>query len=256
MTQNDFVTIYTSFNDLATVRAMFPLVLAETKRADAALIVHDCSTNETRDTWEWYREMAEKHCFVHLFSSRLPFAVARNMCLSLAMEMFVPQYVCMLEDDHAYGRGAIDALRAAVCSHYGRISPNGLKYGMFSLCPDCWGESFRQSCLEDGNGNLYPAPDREPSRLGGANSCCRCAPASHWMTVLKGYDVDEYPISYYQTRNLNIRNYNRGFTTLYVGGGRLIRRVMRQGNGTQLRNIVFDPQYTLSDMRCSVKRQD
>lgn len=255
MASADFVTIYTSFNDLKAVQNVFPLVLAETKRAGAALIVHDCSTVETEDTWKYYQEMAAKHGFVHLFSNRIPFAIARNTCLSLALEMFSPQYICMLEDDHGYAEGAIDALREAMRDYYGLPSPNGLKYGLFSLCPDHWGKPFRESCEKDGKGHLYPSAKVEPMQLGGANSCCRCAPVSHWLTVLKGYDSDEYPISFYQTRNLNIRNYNKGFTTLYVGGGDLILYQDRPGNGVNLANVVFDDAYTASDARASVKRR-
>jgi len=255
MASADFVTIYTSFNDLNAVQSVFPLVLAETKRSNAALIVHDCSTVETESTWKYYQEMAAKHGFVHLFSNRIPFAIARNTCLSLALEMFSPQYISMLEDDHGYGEGAIDALRAAMRNHYGQTSPNGLKYGLFSLCPDHWGEDFRKSCHPDGAGNLYPGPETPPMQLGGANSCCRCAPASHWMTVLKGYDADEYPISFYQTRNLNFRNYHKGFTTMYVGGGEMIQYLDRPGNGVNLANVVFDDDYTLSDPRTRVKRR-
>jgi hypothetical protein len=256
MASADFVTIYTSFNDFSAVRKIFPLVLAEAKRTGTALIVHDCSTIETEEIWKWYREMSEKHKFVHLFSNRIPFAIARNTCLSLALEMFAPQYICMLEDDHGYAEGAIDKLRAAMRTHYGQPSPNGLKYGLFSLCPDHWGESFRQACQSDGEGNLYPGPTVSPMQMGGANSCCRCAPASHWMSVLKGYDVDEYPISFYQTRNLNFRNYHRGFTTLYVGGGELVYYDERPGNGEALVNVLFDDEYTLSDPRNRIRRRD
>jgi hypothetical protein len=255
MASADFVTIYTSFNDFDAVRSIFPLVLAEAKRSDSALIVHDCSTNQTDEIWSWYRDMSERHKFVHLFSNRIPFAIARNMCLSLALEMFAPQYICMLEDDHGYAEGAVDKLRQAMRTHYGQPSPNGLKYGMFSLCPDHWGDDFRQSCLSDGEGNLYPPPTSQQMHLGGANSCCRCAPASHWMTVLKGYDVDEYPISFYQTKHLNHRNYNRGFTTLYVGGGDLILYQDRPGAGGGLQNIAFDDEFTASDARSRVRRR-
>jgi hypothetical protein len=255
MNSADFVTIYTSFNDLDAVKSIFPRVLAESDRTGTALIVHDCSTKDTAETWDWYQEMAAKHRFVHLFSNRIPFAIARNTCRALAFEMFAPQHICMLEDDHGYETGAIDALRQAMIANYGRQSPNGLKYGLFSLCPNHWGESFRVSCHEDGQGNLYPAQHLPPMQLGGANSCCRCAPASHWQSVLKGYDVDEYPISFYQTRNLNFRNYNRGFTTLYVGGGKLVHALERPGNGEQLQNRAFDDNFTGSDQRSRVRRR-
>lgn len=252
MQHADFATIYTSFNDLKVVQEVLPGIAEECRRTDTALIVHDCSSIDTEATWAWYREQSERLGFFYLFSRRMQFALARNMCLQLAIEMHSPQYICMLEDDHGYRPGAIDALREQMHATYGRKSPNGLRYGLYSLCPDCWGEAFRRSCSDDGHGNLTPGADNPPWQLGGANSCCRCAPTSHWTAVLKGYDPDEYPISFYQTKNLNLRNYNRGFTAQYVGGGHLVQRKDRPGTGVAMANVRFDDQYTASDRRSKV----
>lgn len=250
----DLVTIYTSRNDLDIVRRVLPGILAEAERTGTAVIVHDSSTKDTATTWEWYRALSETHKFFYIFTGQIPFAMARNMALSTAIEMYTPQYVCMLEDDHGYRPGAVDALRQAMKSHYGMPSPNGLRYGLFSLCPFCWGEKFHQNCNSDGAGNLYPPAETEPMQLGGANSCCRCAPVSHWLSVLKGHDPDEYPISFYQTRNLNWRNYHRGFTTLYVGGGRLVHREERPGTGANMLNVRFDDRFTASDRRSATRK--
>lgn len=253
MQQADFVTIYTSFNDLNVVQKILPGIIAECRRTDTALIVHDCSNKHTEETWAWYRAQSEEHGFFYLFSKRMQFAMTRNMCLRLAIEMYTPQYICMLEDDHGYRTGAIDALRAQMQFTYGRKSPNGLRYGLYSLCPDCWGDQFRQTCLDAGGGHLTAHPDNPPWMLGGANSCVRCAPTSHWEAVLKGYDPDEYPISFFQTKNLNLRNYNRGFTSMYVGGGSLVERVDRPGAGVAMANVRFDENFTASDRRSKVQ---
>ena len=252
MQHSDFVTIYTSFNDLAVVQKVLPGILDEARRTGSAVLVHDCSTTATDATWAWYREQSQEHGFFYLFSKRMQFAQARNMCLQLAVEMYSPQHICMLEDDHGYRPGAISALQEQMHATYGKKSPNGLRYGLYSLCPDCWGEHFRASCRPDGQGNLYADPGNPPWMLGGANSCCRAAPTSHWLSVLKGYDPDEYPITFYQTRNLNLRNYNRGFTSLYVGGGALIQREERPGAGVAMANVRFDDQFTASDARSKV----
>jgi hypothetical protein len=251
-THSDFATIYTSFNDLDAVKSIFPRVLEEVNRTRTSLIVHDCSTERRQETWDWYRRLGEESDFFYFFSKKLPFALARNACLSLAMEMYSPQYLCMLEDDHGYLPGAIDALRDAMRAKYGQTGPNGLRYGLFSLCPDCWGPDFRASCLEDGEGNLFAPPESRPLYLGGANSCCRCAPISHWLSVLKGYDVDEYAVSLFQVRNLNFRNYHRGFTALYVGAGSFVTRFNRPGLGYRMLNVRFDDEYTASDPRSKV----
>jgi hypothetical protein len=248
----EFATIYTSFNDLKVVQEILPGIVEECRRTQTALIVHDCSTNASEETWSWYRQQGEQHDFFYLFSRRMQFAIARNMCLQLAIEMYSPQYICMLEDDHGYRPGAIDALRKQMQSTYGRKAPNGLRYGLYSICPNCWGADFRRTCTDDGNGNLTPGAHNQPWQLGGANSCVRCAPVSHWQSVLKGYDPDEYPISFWQTKNLNLRNYNRGFTAQYVGGGDLVQRKDRPGTGVGMVNVRFDETYTASDSRSRV----
>lgn len=251
----DFVTIYTSYNDIDVVSRILPSVLLEAERTNTAVIVHDCSDVNIENTWEWYRKQGEARDFFYVMSRQMPFAISRNMCLSLAIEMYAPQYVCMLEDDHGYRPGAIERLRVTMAESYGVKSPNGLRYGLFSLCPNCWGPTFRRACVDDGRGNLYPSAQCPPMWLGGANSCCRAAPTSHWISVLKGYDPDEYATSFYQTRNLNFRNYNRGFTTMYLGDGRLVCQETRPGLGAQTLGRRFDNNFTASDSRSSVRQK-
>ena len=252
MQHADFATIYTSFNDLKVVQEILPGIIDECRRTQTALIVHDCSTVDSDATWDWLRRQGDEHGFFYLFSRRMQFAMARNMCLQLAIEMHTPQYICMLEDDHGYRPGAIDALREQMHATYGRTAPNGLRYGLYSICPDCWGDDFRRTCTEDGHGNLSPGAHNQPWQLGGANSCVRCAPTSHWQSVLKGYDPDEYPISFWQTKNLNLRNYNRGFTAQYVGAGQFVQRKDRPGAGVAMANVRFDDTFTASDRRSRV----
>jgi len=155
----------------------------------------------------------------------------------------------MLEDDHGLREGAIDALIHAMTEYYGREAPNGLKFGLFSGCLHCWRQLHKFTSLPDGN--VFPDVDNQNYALGGANSCFRCAPTSHWQNVLKGYDVDEYMISSWQTSQVNLRNYSNGFTTLYVANGDISFTVDRVGQGfTQSPGLRrWDPSFTASDPR-------
>jgi hypothetical protein len=182
-------------------------------------------------------------------------AHARNMCLSLGLSLFAPEYVCMMEDDHGLRRGAIPALIRAMQKYYGKESPNGLRYGLFTACRTCWKQHKHHRTLD---GHAYPAPHLEPGILGGANSCFRCAPTTHWVSVLKGYDADEYPISSYQTRNLSLRNYHCGFTSLAVKNGSLCFDVDRAGHGVTLERAQrpWDPNYAASDLRSSFQGKE
>ena len=200
MQHADFATIYTSFNDLKVVQEILPGIIEECRRTQTALIVHDCSTNNSEETWNWYRQQGEQHDFFYLFSRRMQFAMARNMCLQLAIEMHSPQYICMLEDDHGYRPGAIDALREQANARELRPqgAERGLRYGLYSICPDCWGEDFPAAAARTTATGKPHARRAQPAVAArqGANGCaCAARLASHWQSVLKGYDPDEYPIS-------------------------------------------------------------
>lgn len=242
------LVVINTFNDLDAIRTTLPTVVEDVRGISAQIIVHDCSTERCGETWTWLKRYADQNDVFLMLSSRMSLAHARNMAIRTGLELFVPDYVCVLEDDHGFRPGMTAALLDAMDSYYGRESPNGFLYGLFSGCPNCWDE-FKTH--KDPNGHAYPNPNEETWRVGGANSCFRAAPTAHWMNVLKGYDPDQYSLSYWQTKNLNYRNYHSGFTTLYVKSGDLVFRLKRQGQGTtqqpELRG--WDPEYARVDPR-------
>lgn len=243
-----FLTIFATYDDLDTIRQTLPSVIEETKRNDAKLIVHDSSDQNRPAIWEWLLEMNRNDDFFLILTNNMSMADARNMCLRTGIDLFGPEYVCMLEDDHGFQPGLIPAMVSAMEKYYGKRSPNGLRYGLFTACGICFSNHVY---IETEEGHAYPSPDCIPLALGGVNSCFRCAPTSHWVSVLKGYDPDEYMISNFQTRNCNFRNYNNGFTTLIVGNGKLGLKVERHGRGytRPVAERPFDAEYTKSDRR-------
>jgi len=243
-----FLTIFAAYNDLETIRRTLPSVLDETRRNDAKLIVHDSSDKNRAAIWEWLLELNRSNDFFLLLTSNMSMADARNMCMRTGIDLFGPEYVCMLEDDHGFQLGLIPAMVSAMKKHYGNRSPNGLRYGLFTGCRECFAH---HAYILTEDGHAYPSPDNIPLALGGVNSCFRCAPTSHWISVLKGYDPDEYMISNFQTRNCNFRNYHNGFTTLIVQNGELGFRVDRRGRGytRAAEERPYDPEFTKSDSR-------
>ncbi len=241
--------IYPTYEDVETVRLTLPSILAEARQSGAALIVHDASVTRTAEMRDYLTETCSTDAFL-ILTSPMSMGEARNLCLEAAISLFAPSHICMLEDDHGLHPGAVPSLLAAAREHYGRPAPNGLAFGLFSGCLQCWGHLHAFQTLE-GTRHLFPASDNPIHALGGANSCFRCAPTSHWQSVLKGYDTDEYMISNWQTRNINFRNYYRGFTSLYVEGGELAFAVDREGQGyTQTPALRrWDETYTASDPR-------
>jgi hypothetical protein len=118
---------------------------------------------------------------------------------------------------------------------------------MFSACTVHTHAKFQE--LE--GGHLCPTADSDPFSLGGSNNCFRCAPASHWNNVLKHYETDEYLLSEFQTAAPRWRNYHKGFTVLFVDGGKGAYEVENVGRGmtgsTTAR--LWDNRYCASDRR-------
>jgi hypothetical protein len=246
MRKVEFLTIYPTFEQLDIVRQTLPSVIEETRRNNAALIVHDSSVRGRDEKWEYLKGLNRDKDFFLILSDNLSMGQARNLCLFTGLEIFCPDYVCMIEDDLGFKEGLISAMVKAMKTYYGTVSPNGLRYGLFTGCKD---HHVNLVTLEDGN--ACPHPESSPGSLGGANSCFRAAPTSHWQNVLKGYDTDEYLISTYQTRHLNFRNYHQGFTAMIVADGKMTFHVECAGRGTSSNDALrlWDETYTASDAR-------
>ena len=247
MMKTSFLTIFCSFENQAVVEETLPSIIRETRDQDARLIVHDSSVRDRDRKWAYLRELNREGDFFLLLSDNLSMAHARNMCLHLGQEMYAPEYICMVEDDHGYHPGFISAMTAAMLGYYGKTAPNQLRFGLFTGCREH--NPRNRAAVEEGH--TYPKPDSPPKHMGKANSCCRCAPTAHWNNVLKGYDTDEYPISLFQTANLNLRNYHKGFTSMVVGDGRHMFSVPNQGRGTSSAagDRLWNDEYAASDPR-------
>lgn len=249
MQKTKFLTIFPTFEKLEVVKKTLPSIIEETKRNDAKLIVHDSSEKNKKEKWEYLQKLNKNNDFFLILSDNLSMAHARNMCLKLGQELYAPDYICMIEDDHGFKNGLIENIIKAMEKNYGKISPNNLRYGLFSGCTKHFhGNKFTKIDEK----NYCPAEESDPMAVGGANSCFRCAPTSHWNNVLKGYDTDEYLISTYQTKNLNYRNYHKGFTTMFINEGKYvfdIDDVVGRGASKKDGLKLWDEKYTASDKR-------
>ena len=249
----EFLTIYCCFEDVDAVSRMLPTVLAESKREGAAVVVHDCSVDNRPAMEALLQNLKREYSFFLLQTDPISMGLSRNLAMWLALEVYAPTYICMIEDDHGYGEGLIPEMINAMKRFYGKEAPSKLRYGMFTACPFCWGEEYLGALVQVDNGkhSVVDASRVSPLMAGGANSCFRCAPTTHWISVLRGYDVDEYPISTYQTAGLNYRNYHKGFTAMAVCNGELILRQEREGRGftTVAESRPFNEQYAARDSR-------
>lgn len=256
MQKTEFLTIYATFGNLKLVKQTLPSVIEETARyGDAKLLVHDSTERELgRDRkWRYLKSLERKHGFFLLLSTNLSMAHARNMCLHLGQELYAPEYIAMLEDDHGYREGFITESVAAMKKYYGKKVPGSdLRFGMFGGC----GKHHVAKRTLLGDGNAHPAIDAKsgvlggPDKIGGINSCCRIAPTSHWNNVLKGYDTDEYLISTFQTNGINRRNYHKGFNSMIIQDGRYMFDLEGEARGCGDKGLrLWDEEYAASDGR-------
>lgn len=252
MEKTEFLTVFRSFERLEVVKQTLPSIIEETKRSDAKLIVHDSSVEDRDEKWKYLKDLNKDNDFFLILSSNMSAAHVCNMCLQLGQELYAPEYICLIEDDHSFLPGTISELVGAMKTYYGKISPNGLRYGLFTCCS----VHNRQITQALPDGNMYPPGDVEPIQMGRANACFRCAPTIHWNSVLKGFDTDEYLLSVYQVRNLNVRNYSKGFTSMNVKNGQLCTYIHSSGRGASDSDGLkrWDNTYTASDPRSNFKK--
>jgi hypothetical protein len=252
MNSSSFLTIFQTFEGIDEVKITLPAVLNESSRVGSKVIVHDCSIVQREAKWKLLQELNRKFDFHLILSSPVTMAQSRNQCLALGMELFKPSYICAIDDDHGYNHGFIPQMMDAMNEFYGKTSPNGLKYGLFTGCAT----HYVKDTISFSGGFSLPSKDAPPDQMGRANNCCRCAPTLHWKYVLKGWDVDEYPLSNHQCRGINLRNYHQGFTSLLVGNGNLMFDMQRKGQGVSAGklNRAWDDIYTASDKRAVFNR--
>jgi hypothetical protein len=253
MNQKDFVTIFPTIGSLDVVEKTLPSVLEESSKNNACVIVRENSFKYT-DKIEWLLELDKKYeCMWLMVTGLVSVSTTLNTCLYLAKEMYNPKYISFIEDDHGYNKGFIPEMMHMIDSYYGKKSPTGLSYGMFSGC----NKHIDKIDLDKIDGNLYPTLKNDPNVLGGHCACCICTYTSHWDSVLKGYDSDEYLLSSFQTKSLRNRNYNKGYTYM-ISGKSIMNYIDRIGRGgtTDKKLRRWDPKYSKSDKRSKCEKDE
>lgn len=252
MDKTETLIIFRSFERLKIVKKTLPAVINETIANHARLMVIDTSEFNRDDKWEYLKSLNQNNEFFLILSSNMSTAHATNMCLQLGQELYAPEYICIIEDDHLMKPGSLKFLVDVTKHYYGKISPNGLRYGLFTLC-SVHNQHLKEHTSE---GHAYPSPENDVTQMGRANACFRCAPANHWNQVLRGLDSDEYLISNYQVSSINRRNYHKGFTSMLVADGHMCTFLDGPGRGASDKDGIrrWDPVYTASDPRSRYKK--
>lgn len=253
-----FLVIYPTYQRLAVVQKVLPSILEETNRNDARLMVIDNSITDDEKR-EYLLQLRKQEDFFLLVSDNTSYASSRNLGLRLGQELYAPEYICILDDDHGLKEGFIKAMVKAMRKYYGKKAPTGLRYGMFTACHV---HTLARVIKRLPFTNLY-YPDYEgqnqtPLYVAGANGCCRCSPTRHWVNILGMHDTDEYPISFFQSSGPRWRNYHHGFTAMYVGkpGEYLfdLNEEDARGDVRKGTDRLWDSTYTKSDARSRYRK--
>jgi hypothetical protein len=258
MDKTNFLVLYPTFKRVLVVKRVLPSVIDEVKTNDARLVVVDNSVMDA-DKRNYLLELRQQENFFLVLSDNTSYAHARNLGLRLGQELYAPNIICILDDDHGLKPGFIEAMTSAIGDYYGIISKNGLRYGMFTSC-----HVHTRANLAKVRKNLYYpqiTDNQGPFVVAGANGCCRVAPTHHWNNVLKEYDTDEYPISTYQSSSPRWRNYQKGFTAMFVGKpGQYIFDIEEEGRGVSPSasrdEKLWDENYSKSDPRSEFLGKD
>jgi len=266
----DLVVIYPTYQKPDTVQETLPSIMkaaefCKKQGLHVQVIIHACVDNVvygyTGDLMDVLGDVLAGggyHPFV-LVTDNMSMADSRNMCLKLAIDRYAPRNILMLEEDHQFkDTNVLYDLVGMLDLYYGMQVGNGLRVGMVSGCMTCTVATMvplNASEAADQSGRELYVPHGIPAVIGGSNSCFRAAPTSHWVSVLKGYDHDEYPVSRYQTRGLKFRNYHSGFTTLYFDGCQTVGNVGR-GEGDSNSIKLWDEGYCASDPRSNFRGKD
>ena len=194
-----------------------------------------------------FKEFLNTDRLILITGVNLSFAQSRNLGLYSANNSTFPfKYITFFEDDHFYYYQDLNHLEFLMDRYWGKKVVGNLKVGMFSYCI----EHKKTDLVEIENNVFIPKINEESINIGAVNSCMRSAPIQQFILHAGNYELDEYPISTYQTSAQNIKNYNKGFTTMFLDIEKLSSHqdsdIPENSLGIQKRNIRFFPNYSKS----------
>lgn len=198
------VIIFTSFGrDEISLRSIKSLLDAtEQVRDKVKIIVSDASPNHDK-ILELRKLKGIDLLWTPNFTSA---ATSRNIAVEYLKDKYSPEFICFVEDDFEYSKEWYSALVETTRSTFGKISPLGLAYGIFSASPHNL-EKKRIKLDKENNLTAY---------IFGAIADQRFMYFSHYMTVLRNWDPDILGISYCQTGMQTSRNVMRGYCGGYI----------------------------------------
>lgn len=146
-------------------------------------------------------------------------ATSRNVAVSLSRDKYVFDWLLFVEDDLIYDRRWYSELINTATLLYGKKSPLGLAYGVFSAVDVAVKND--ETVLYDDNNDVYAS-------MFGLRADQRLYKSSHYFNVALTWDSDIYGISSCQTGKQSHRDLMRGFCGCSLGHKGLVTEVSGQ----------------------------
>lgn len=148
-------------------------------------------------------------------------ATSRNVAVSLSRDKYVFDWLLFVEDDLIYDQRWYPELIRTASLLYGKKSPLGLAYGVFSAVDVAVKND--ETVLYDDHNDVYAS-------MFGLRADQRLYKSSHYSNVAIAWDSDIYGISSCQTGKQSHRDLMRGFCGCSIGHKGLVSEVPGQSS--------------------------
>jgi hypothetical protein len=161
------------------------------------LIVSDATNDLSKISW--FKDAgADDIIWTPHFTSA---ATSRNLAVALMLDKYSAENICLLEDDFEYSEHWYPVLLKTCRENFGKISPWGLSYGMFTAST----HKIENERIKNDSSNGLRA------YIFGGVADQRFMPTHHYLSTLRMWDPDILGVSYCQTGMQTSRNTMRGF---------------------------------------------
>jgi hypothetical protein len=146
-------------------------------------------------------------------------ATSRNLATALIQDKYCPEFICFVEDDIVYSKRWYPTMVDVTRKYYGKKSPWGLAYGVFSGSPHVLFSKDRRK---------FDAEKNMVADIYGVAADQRFMPFHHYINVFRMWDSDILGISSCQTGSQVHRNTMRGYCAGFLHGWGLCSYVPKQ----------------------------
>ena len=190
-------------------RSLDSLILS-TNGKRIKIIVSDSSKNPD------FYNLCKKYSNVEYLwtPDRVSMASARNLAIEYARNKYVSDWILFLEDDLEYNENWYSELVKVAKKYYGKMSPLGLAYGIFTASPKGVKEG-KDLSIKLENGYIVS--------MFGPRADQRLFKASHYYSISREWESDLLGISSSQTGKIINRSLMRGYCALSISNQNLCR---------------------------------